>query len=146
MIDLRAESFSNVGPTSNAGNGLAIFNISIARGVVIENAIGGSGSDTIIGNSVANILNGGGGADSMSGGGGNDTYIVDSVADTVTEDDSAGTDLIQSSVSFTISANVENLLLTGAAQLNGVGNSLDNRITGNSNINALAGLAGNDTL
>ncbi|MBY0423024.1 MAG: M10 family metallopeptidase C-terminal domain-containing protein, partial [Parvularculaceae bacterium] len=48
-IDLRQESFSSAGP-GNSGNGVAVGNISIARGAVIENATGGSGNDTITGN------------------------------------------------------------------------------------------------
>lgn len=73
-LDLRAESFSSAGP-GNGGVGLAVGNISIARGVVIENGIGGSGNDTIIGNDVANVLTGNGGADNISGNAGNDTLI-----------------------------------------------------------------------
>ena len=54
--------------------------------------------------------------DAMSGGDGDDIYIVDSTSDTVTENFSEGTDLIYSSVSFTASADVENLTLTGATR------------------------------
>jgi serralysin len=39
----------------------------------IDNAIGGSGNDTIIGNAIANVLNGGGGNDTITGAAGNDT-------------------------------------------------------------------------
>ena len=63
-IDLFAEHFSNIG--SGVGN------VSIARGTVIEHAIGGSGNDTIIGNSVANTLRGGAGVDTLRGNNGND--------------------------------------------------------------------------
>src|SRR5206468_4550182 len=49
-------------------------NLEIARGVVIENAIGGNGADTIIGNSANNVLTGNGGADTLTGGSGNDTF------------------------------------------------------------------------
>ncbi|MGD9966184.1 MAG: M10 family metallopeptidase C-terminal domain-containing protein [Hyphomonadaceae bacterium] len=59
-IDLRAESFSSAGFHDT---GAMIGNISIARGVVIENAIGGSGADTLIGNAADNILAGGAGVD-----------------------------------------------------------------------------------
>ncbi len=45
-------------------------NVSIALGVTIENAIGGSGNDTIIGNSANNVLSGGAGDDTITGGGG----------------------------------------------------------------------------
>ena len=75
-----------------------------------------------------------------------DTYVVDSTSDTVTEGSSAGTDLIQSSVTFTASNNVENLTLTGSSNIDATGNSLDNTLTGNSGNNTLTGNAGNDTL
>jgi hemolysin type calcium binding protein len=70
---------------------------------------------------------------------------VDNVGDTVIEAASAGTDTVQSSVSYTLTANVENLTLTGAAASNGTGNTLSNILTGNSANNILTGSAGNDT-
>jgi hypothetical protein len=73
-IDLRAEAFSGAGP-GNGGNGVAIGNIAIARGVVIENAIGGAGADTIIGNAAANRLAGGADNDAIDGGAGVDTAV-----------------------------------------------------------------------
>ena len=66
-IDLNAETFSNVGGS--------IGNMSIARGTVIENAIGGSGSDILIGNSADNVLKGNNGDDFIAGGAGTDTAI-----------------------------------------------------------------------
>jgi hypothetical protein len=65
-INLNPETFSNVGP--------GVGNVSIARGTVIENAIGGSGNDTLIGNGVANILTGNLGTDTLTGGAGGDTF------------------------------------------------------------------------
>ena len=82
----------------------------------------------------------------MAGGTGNDTYVVDNVGDVVTEALNEGTDLVQSSVSFTLGANVENLTLTGSANINGTGNALANVLTGNSGANTLTGAGGNDTL
>ena len=73
-IDLREEAFSGAGP-GNGGDGIAHGNIAIARGAVIENAIGGGGADVIIGNAVANQLTGNGGADSIDGLGGVDTAL-----------------------------------------------------------------------
>ena len=64
-IDLHAGSFSDVGGD--------VGNVSIAVGVTIENAIGGSGADSITGNGVGNYLYGGAGNDTLLGGGGNDT-------------------------------------------------------------------------
>ena len=66
-INLTAETYSNV-------NGY-VGNISIARGIVIENATGGNGADTIIGNAVDNVLKGGNGSDVLTGNGGNDIYL-----------------------------------------------------------------------
>ncbi|MDC3034723.1 M10 family metallopeptidase C-terminal domain-containing protein, partial [Prochlorococcus sp. AH-716-P05] len=113
---------------------------------IIENAIGGSNNDSLIGNTSNNNLNGGAGNDTLIGGSGDDTYVVDSTSDTVTENSSEGTDLIQSSVTYTVSNNVENLTLTGSSNIDATGNSLDNSLTGNSGNNTLDGGAGNDTL
>ena len=117
----------------------------------IENITGSAHNDTLTGDGNANVLDGGAGADTLTGGNGNDTYIVDNTGDVVKETDSAGVDTggvdtIQSSVTFTLSANVENLTLTGTNVINGTGNSLDNTIIGNDNSNILTGGAGADTL
>jgi Ca2+-binding RTX toxin-like protein len=100
----------------------------------------------LTGNSGANLLDGKGGADTMTGGGGDDLYIVDHAGDTVVEQTGEGTlDTVSSSVAYTVSANVENLVLTGGAAINGTGNNLNNVLTGNSASNALTGRAGDDT-
>ena len=108
--------------------------------------IGTSGTDTLVGRGGNDILNGGAGADAMQGGAGNDTYVVDNVGDVVMENASEGTDLVQSSVSFTLGANVDNLTLTGSADINGTGNGDANIITGNSGNNTLDGGVGADTM
>ncbi|MFL1561808.1 M10 family metallopeptidase C-terminal domain-containing protein [Pseudomonas sp. O64] len=72
-ISLKAETFSDVGGLRG--------NVSIAKGVTVENAIGGSGSDTLTGNEQSNRLKGGGGADTLHGGGGADTFVYDRVSD-----------------------------------------------------------------
>ena len=105
---------------------------------------GGAGNDSLDGGIGNDSLNGGTEADSMAGGAGNDTYFVDNIGDAVTEALSAGTDVVQSSVTFTLSANVENLILTGAAAINGTGNASNNILSGNSAANILDGGAGAD--
>lgn len=86
------------------------------------------------------------GVDTLIGGTGNDTYVVDTTTDTITEAAGGGTDTVQSSVTFTLLANVEELSLTGGDAINGTGNSQINVLTGNSNNNILSGLGGGDTL
>lgn len=107
---------------------------------------GSGGNDTVYGGDGDDSLNGGTGTDLLLGESGNDTYTVDNVGDNVTESVNAGTDKIYSSVTYTISANVENLTLTGTLAINGTGNDLNNTITGNSAVNQLNGGAGDDTL
>ena len=107
---------------------------------------GDGGANLVTGNSGANRLNGGGGADTLAGGTGNDTYVVDSGDIVVTEGFDKGTDLVESSITYSLGSNLENLTLTGAADINGIGNGLANVITGNGGNNVLNGGGGADTL
>jgi Ca2+-binding RTX toxin-like protein len=115
--------------------------------------VGNDLGDQITGNSAANhltggagndLLNGGGGADTMAGGAGDDLYIVDNAKDVVIEHPGEGNDTIQSSVTYTLPANVENLILTGSGRINGTGNDLGDHLIGNSGANVLTGGSGND--
>lgn len=122
---------------------------------------GGTGNDTLEGEAGNDTLTGGPGVtfqfingqlvavpdnDTLKGGLDNDTYIINSSGDTIIENANEGTDLVQSSITHTLANNVENLTLTGVANINGVGNTLGNSITGNTGNNALSGGIGNDTL
>ncbi len=104
------------------------------------------GDDLLNGLAGNDTLDGGGGKDTLKGGLGNDTYIVDNTGDVVVELAKQGTDLVRSSVSYTLAANVENLTLTGSTSLNANGNTLANVLVGNSGNNVLDGKTGADTL
>ena len=161
VINLNPETFSSVGP--------GVGNVSIARGVIIENAIGGSGNDTLYGNAAANVLtgnagndtlDGGAGADTMIGGLGDDKYYVADPGDLVVEAANQGDDLMFVLGTYTIAqgvsvetlvalnqASTDPLVLTG----NEFGQSLygnlgDNYLNGGQGNDFLVGLDGNDNL
>jgi Ca2+-binding RTX toxin-like protein len=108
--------------------------------------VGGDEDDILISFAGKDTLDGGAGADTMIGGGGDDTYIVDNAGDIIQEQINAGTDTVQSSVTYTLPDNVENLTLTGVEAIDGFGNASNNVLVGNSGDNILAGYEGNDTL
>jgi Ca2+-binding RTX toxin-like protein/subtilisin-like proprotein convertase family protein len=163
-VDLRAGNAST----------LAGQTLTIAAGTVIENAYTGDGNDIITGNDAANLirsgrgndsisaglgndslfggtgddtLDGGAGTDSLVGGAGDDTYTVDNTGDGVVELANEGTDTVDSSVTFTLGANVENLRLAAAGgAINGTGNGANNVLTGNAASNVLNGGVGADTM
>lgn len=107
---------------------------------------GGLGSDTLAGGNGKDKLYGGAGTDSLKGGGGNDLYFIDQSGDVILELGDGGADTAYAEVNYVLSANVENLILTGTADLNGAGSGDANTLTGNSGNNSLSGAAGNDTL
>src|SRR5690242_15785103 len=80
-----------------------------------DRIIGLDGNDTLLGGSGDDKLYGGTGADRMDGGAGNDIYNVDNPSDVVVEAANAGTDQVVSSVSYSLAANVEQLILSGTA-------------------------------
>ena len=64
----------------------------------------------------------------MVGGAGNDTYFVDNIGDRVIENLNDGTDAVFSTIDYTLTANVETLVLQGSDNLSGAGNASSNSI------------------
>ena len=133
------------------------YTLTAARGAGRVDAVvfGGAGNDTLNGSDRVDALyggagndalSGGTGADWMAGGAGNDTYTVDHLDDTVLEEADAGTDTVNSAVSYTLPDHIEHLSLTGSASIDGTGNALANTLTGNAGNNRLNGGAGADTM
>lgn len=153
IVDSAGDS---VQENTNEGNDSVIASATYALPLNVESLelsgyapIDGAGNalaNTLTGNSAANRLNGNSGADRMSGRGGNDTYVVDNTGDVVSELPGEGTDLVESSITYILGNDVENLTLMGSNVINGTGNGLHNNLIGNSAANRLDGLAGNDTL
>ncbi|MFN9598382.1 MAG: DUF4347 domain-containing protein [Dolichospermum sp.] len=106
----------------------------------------GTGDDILIAGDGNDYLNGGVSADLLIGGKGNDTYVIDNVGDVIAEGFNGGIDTVESSITWTLRANLENLTLQGTTAINGTGNNLNNIITGNTGNNVLNGGLGNDTL
>lgn len=103
-------------------------------------------SNIITGNAGNNIIDGKGGADRMTGGAGNDIYYVDSTGDRTIEEAGGGTDVVYASITHTLAANMERVILTGTGNVHATGNGIANIITGNAGANRLSGLEGADTL
>ncbi len=154
--------------TENADEGIdtarsSSMNLSLASLANVENlTLGGSAhlnlfgnenANALTGNAGSNVLDGGAGNDTLDGGAGidvllggdgDDTYFIGDLYDAIV--DTSGVDLVVSTVSRTLASGLEHLTLTGAAAINGAGNTFANTITGNSGSNKLSGLGGNDTM
>jgi Ca2+-binding RTX toxin-like protein len=132
----------------------------IANGVVIENAIGGKGNDSLTGNEIGNGLTGGLGKDTLTGGGdvdtltgssGNDLYLIEDIndgKDVLVEESGAagGIDTVQSRQNYTLPTNIENLVLLGSGNSFGIGNEIANMLSASSGNDTLDGGAGADTM
>jgi serralysin len=103
IINLSAEAFSSIGGVNN--------NITIARGVVIEGAIGGNGADSLLGNASDNVLVGNAGNDTLDGGAGHDSL-----------DGGAGNDVLFAGwdASWIEGGTGDDVILIGGAQLSDI--------------------------
>ena len=144
--------FENAGEGTDAVFSTAHFRLSenvetlVLQGSADLQGYGNSDANKIYGNTGSNLLNGEGGADIMLGGAGNDVYFVDNIGDRVIENLNDGTDAVFSTIDYTLTANVETLVLQGSDNLSGAGNASSNSIHGNAGDNQLNGGAGADVL
>lgn len=144
-LPVNVENLTLTGASDINGTGNTLANV--VTGNAGNNILSGlGGTDRLEGGGGNDTLNGGGGTDTLLGGAGDDVYVVDAVGDVVSENAGEGTDRVESAVSYTLGANLENLTLTGLSGISGTGNNLSNLITGNNGANALSGGSGSDTL
>jgi Ca2+-binding RTX toxin-like protein len=152
------ESLTFVGTGAVVGTGNELNNLLIGAagddvlsgGAGYDSLWGFAGADTLYGGSEADVLDGGAGADRMEGGDGDDMFKVDNAGDLVVELAGGGIDLVDVSLaSYQLPEQVENLRFNGSVVMlpfHGIGNALDNQLTGASLGDVLEGLGGNDTL
>jgi Ca2+-binding RTX toxin-like protein len=150
--EIEALLLTGANPANGTGN--ALGNLIIGNGQAnrldglggADTLNGGAGNDTLRGGEGADSLFGGGGLDRLEGGPGDDLYRVTEAGVTVVEGANAGTDLVFSTVSFTLGNHVENLTLIGGATADGIGNTAANILLGNNAANLLDGGSGHDSL
>lgn len=145
LADYIANDLGFQGDLTDNNSVQAIFDNAQNQGGMIA---GTDQADTLVGSSGNDTLDGDLGADTMTGGDGNDIYVVDNAFDSVEETNTstAQIDTVQASVSWTLGANLENLVLTGVSEIDGTGNERRNFITGNAADNVLDGAAGADSM
>jgi Ca2+-binding RTX toxin-like protein len=112
---------------------------------------GGDGNDFLDGGEGNDFLDGGPGADTLLGGAGDDVYSVESAGDVIVESQNGGRDVIYTSVSHTLGADVHVEALStdsiaGTNAINLTGNGFNNEIYGNNGANTLNGGGGGDYL
>ncbi|MDZ8107381.1 MAG: calcium-binding protein, partial [Nostoc sp. DedQUE12a] len=137
------------------------LNLILSADNVIENAIGGTGNDTLTGNTLNNTLIGGGGNDRLQGLTGNDTYsfVANTALGTDTIIETGGTDTINFSgttvainlnlgvtTSQTVNNNLNLILSANNVIENATGGTGNDTLTGNTLNNTLIGGGGNDRL
>ncbi|BDT69064.1 hypothetical protein os1_32520 [Comamonadaceae bacterium OS-1] len=131
----------------NVENLVLAGNAVYGTGNDLDNHIdGGSGANALYAGAGNDWINGGGGGDFLYGGSGIDAYYVDDSGAVVIEQAGDGSDTVFASISYSLTDNVEKLVLIGDTAIDGTGNTLDNNLLGNSAANTLTGDAGDDWL
>lgn len=138
--------FTTVSYTLLAGQEIELLQSYAPTSTTVLNLTGNEFANALNGNNGANVLRGAAGADVLVGRLGNDTYALDDGTDTVT--DTGGVDTITTTISRLLAnyGTIERLVLFGTAAINGIGNNLDNLLTGNGAANVLSAGLGKDTV
>ncbi|CAH0154455.1 calcium-binding protein [Roseomonas sp. CECT 9278] len=142
--------FGDEGNDTLTGSSVVLLPGGVGATTVGNSLRGGADQDLLNGRSGRDLLDGGTGADTLVGGGGSDTYVIDSLLDVIQDSGNdelllpAG-DLVQSAVSFTLTATLEHLTLTQAGRT-GTGNTGANTIIGSLGFDTILGLGGNDSI
>jgi len=145
---LYAGQKATIGFTARTGVNGVVDAAHILAGLSITNSLSSiSLTDDSISNILGNTMRGYAGADTLVGTSANDIFYVDDRNDRVIETSSSSAkDKVVTSVTHTLATNVENMLASGSAAINLVGNNLNNVLDGNANKNSINGGNGNDTL
>lgn len=152
-VTLSAELYANVenltlvatGHINGTGNSIS----NVITGNAGNNILnGGAGNDTLRGGDGNDLLDGGVGGDVLNGGYGDDIYVIDSATDIIEADQGGNDTVIVKYITgtYTLASDLEDIALSGTANINGTGNALNNKIMGNTANNVLDGGTGNDTL
>jgi Ca2+-binding RTX toxin-like protein len=136
-LGVHQENITLYGSSGHRAQGNDSANVLLGTNHAGDHLLGLDGND---------VLDGGAGDDHLVGGNGNDRYFIDHLGDIEALDVDAGEDTVNSSITYTLLANQENLTLLGSSDLNGTGNGEDNLIFGNSGNNVLHGLGGADQI
>ncbi len=140
------ENLTLTGANAINGTGNAVDNVLIGNSnnnILIALV----GNDTLTGGDGNDTLDGGTGVDTMTGGLGDDIYFVGATTDVINELANEGIDTLNSSVTRNLNGTqLENITLTGAGNINSVGNASNNVMIGNTGNNIFDGNTGNDTL
>lgn len=145
VLGENVEKLIYIGGANFGGTGNALAN-TITGGDGADSLYGLGGADRLEGGASNDSLDGGAGADTLVGGQGDDRYTV-TAGDVIVEKQDEGTDSVRVELaSWTLAANVENLVYTGSGDFVGNGNVSDNLLTGGAGNDVLSGGAGDDTL
>jgi Ca2+-binding RTX toxin-like protein len=146
VIDARTTGIVEPGTTGNDQYVGTRFD-DVLNGIDGNDHLNGiEGNDILDGGAGMDTLNGGTGSDRMIGGAGDDVYYVDVATDVVVEGAGGGNDKVYASISYALSAEIENLIAEGTAAINLTGNASNNSITGNGAANVINGGLGNDQI